>query len=300
LKQSHRFFGELEVWEDIYNERINVDVAIYGSSRAWVHINPQIIEDSVGLSAYNFGIDGHNFWLQYFRHKEYLKYNPKPKAIIVSVDAFSLEKRDELFNQYQFLPYMLWNWTLKRYTSSYKGYKQIDYYIPFIRYFGKRSVLPSLPSILSKKRDNSSLRTNGYRGMERQWNADFENAMKTMKDYVVRLDTSSIELFEEFILECKELNIELILVYTPEYIEGQKFIKNKKDIVNIFLKLADKYQILYLDYSNDKICFNRNYFYNSMHLNGEGADLFTKILVNDIKHDRKIFCISNGKECAIN
>ena len=92
LKTNHEYPGEIEVWNDIYQGNINSDIAIYGSSRAWVHINPKILKDSLNLKAYNFGIDGHNFWLQYLRHLEYLKYNKPPKIILLSVDYLVWKK----------------------------------------------------------------------------------------------------------------------------------------------------------------------------------------------------------------
>jgi hypothetical protein len=79
LKKSNEYPGEFEVWNDIYNSTIEADLAIYGSSRAWVMFNSSILENELKKNVYNFGIDGHNFKLQYARHLEYLKHNPKPK-----------------------------------------------------------------------------------------------------------------------------------------------------------------------------------------------------------------------------
>ena len=67
--------GEVKVWKDIYDGHVNSELVIYGSSRAWIHFSPKIIEDSLQISAYNLGMDGHNFSLQYLRHKELLKFN---------------------------------------------------------------------------------------------------------------------------------------------------------------------------------------------------------------------------------
>ena len=136
-KKNHKYPGEIEVWNDIYAGNINSEIAIYGSSRAWVHIDPSILEDSLNLKAYNFGIDGHNFWLQYLRHKEYLKYNNAPKIILLSVDVFSLQKRKDLYELNQFLPFMLWNKNIIKFTSSYNGFTYKDYYFPLLRYKGK-------------------------------------------------------------------------------------------------------------------------------------------------------------------
>jgi hypothetical protein len=279
LKTSHSSPGEMEVWNDIYNKNIDADIAIYGSSRAWVHISPTILEDSLKIKAYNFGIDGHNFWLQYLRNKEYLKYNKHPKLIILSVDVFSLAKREDLYQSNQFLPYMLWNNDIKKFTSSYNSFSFEDYYFPLIRYSGTLRGL----DLNSSKTNNKPYRYKGYKGMEREWNNDLAKAKLKMNQYTIDIDSSSINLFNQFLLECKADKITVILVYTPEHIDGQKFIKNRKKIINIFNDFSNKYNLLFLNYSNDEICKKKDYFYNASHLNKKGSELFTSKLSYDIK-----------------
>lgn len=279
LKESHSPPGEIEVWNDIYNKKIDADIAIYGSSRAWKHISPKIIEDSLNLKVYNFGIDGHNFWLQYLRNKEYLKHNKHPNLIILAVDVFSLAKRKDLYQLNQFLPYMLWNNNFKKFTSSYSGFDYEDYYIPFIRYYGQLKGL----KLNSSKTNNESYRYKGYKGMEIKWSTDLEKAKLKMNHYAIDINSNSINLFEQFLLECKSDKIRVILVYTPEYIEGQKFVKNRQGIIDIFNDFSTKYNLLFLNYSNDEICKKKEYFYNALHLNKKGSELFTSKLSHDIK-----------------
>lgn len=283
LKQSNQYMGEFEVWNDIYDGNATCDIAIYGSSRAWVQFSPQILTDSLNESVYNLGIDGHNFWLQYLRHLEYLKHNPKPKTILMSIDIFSLQKRKDLYQMDQFLPYMLWNKDIRNLTSSYEGFNSADYYFPLVRYYGKNKVLSTCISVILNNDGNTEYRNHGYRAMDKPWNNDFDKAKETMKGYEIDLDSASINLFSEFILECKKSNIELVLVYAPEYIEGQKFVLNRSDILNIYADLANQHNLLFLDYSNSKISFNKSLFYNTQHLNAKGATLFTKILAGDLK-----------------
>ena len=77
-------YGEYSTWNDVFEGKINSDIVIYGSSRAWKHISPKIINDRLHISTYNLGIDGHTFWLENFRHRMLLKNNTKPKIIIFS------------------------------------------------------------------------------------------------------------------------------------------------------------------------------------------------------------------------
>jgi len=174
LSKSHGYPGEFEVWNDIYNSKTNCDIAIYESSRAWVHIDPKILSDSLKLDVYNFGIDGHNFWLQYLRHLEHLKHNKKPKTIILSVDIFSLQKRIDLYKPDQFLPYILWNANMQEYTSSYVGYNKFDYYLPIIRYSGKKNPIKTIIRNIYRKPSLDNYREKGYLGMDIEWNSDLE------------------------------------------------------------------------------------------------------------------------------
>lgn len=283
LSQSNQHPGEIEVANDIYNSKANCEVAIYGSSRAWLHISPQIISDSLGLTTYNFGIDGHNFWLQYLRHLELIRYNNKPKKIILSVDIFSLQKRVDLYNPDQFLPYMLWNKNIQEFTGSYIGYNKLDYSIPLIRYAGKFQALKTSIKMLIDNSPHKRYRNNGYLGMEREWNTNLETAKANQKFYEIQLDQRSIELFKSFIQECKNMDIDLIMVYTPEYIEGQKFVSNREKVICIYKEISDKYKLPFYNYSKDTICFDRSLFYNSSHLNKKGSEIFSKKFAHDLK-----------------
>lgn len=275
--------GETLVWNDIYSGNINSELVIYGSSRAWVQFSPKIIEDSIHISAYNLGIDGHNFLMQYYRHQELLKFNKQPKYIILSVDIFTLQKKDELYNYQQFLPYLLWNKDAFQYTSSYVGFSLFDYYIPLYRYIGESTAIKaSLRSLLNFKNSNPS-RIQGYRGIKKDWNSDLAKAKSNTKYYQVNVDSNAIRIFENFIIECNKKKINLLLVYAPEYIEGQAFVENRNEIITIFEHFANKYNLEFINYSNDPLSSQKYLFYNSLHLNKQGAELFTNKLINDIK-----------------
>jgi hypothetical protein len=284
LKKSHVFAsGEGSVWNDIFNGKINSEIVIYGSSRAWVQIDPGKISDSLHTTVYNLGIDGHNFWLQYLRHRLLLEYNIRPKLIIYSLDIFTLEKRPDLYNPDQFLPYMLFNKEIEKATISYKGYSSLDYELPFIRYYGKKGAIFHSLKLFLKPKSDSNVRVKGYQGQDKSWNDDFDKAKDKIQYYSAKLDSPSIQLFEKFLQECKNKNIKIIFVYTPEYIEGQKFIKNREEIMGLYSKLSKKYSIPFYDYSNDSISFQKKYFYNAEHLNKTGAELFTNMFIKKLE-----------------
>ena len=274
--------GEVKVWEDIYSDNINSDLLIYGSSRAWVHIDPQIIEDSLHISSYNLGIDGHNFGLQYLRHKELMRYNKKPKYILLSLDIFSLQKNIGLYNFQQFLPFLLWNKNIYKYTYSYEGFSIFDYNIPMIRYLYNTSALIAALKSFTNVR-NTSVRNKGYMGMNYTWNLDLDHAKSQYNTYEVKFDPLLTKQLEQFIKECNADNIKLILLYTPEYIQGQNFVKNREAMILKYRYFAQKHRLEFLDYSGDELSMQKQFFYNAQHLNKNGAEIFTRKLIKDIK-----------------
>jgi hypothetical protein len=274
---------EYSTWNAIFEHKIDADIVIYGGSRAWVHINSSKITDSLKISTYNLGIDGHNFWLQNLRHSLLIKNNLKPKLIIHSLDIFTLQKRSDLYNENQFLPYMLWNNEIKNATTSYNGFKYFDYYIPLIRYYGKYKPIFTTIKISLFPQNNSIERIRGYQGQIGTWNNDFDLAKAKMKTYKANLDSPTIKLFENYLQECKTNNIKIIFVYTPEYIEGQKFIENRKEIINLYKMYGKRFDIPFYDFSNDSISFDKKNFYNALHLNKIGAELFTDKFIDTLK-----------------
>ena len=123
----------------------------------------------------------------------------------------------------------------------------------------------------------------GYIPHDIPWNGDFDRAKKKMKFIKLDLHEPSIQLFDSYLRDCKTNNIKVILVYPPEYIEGQKFEVNRAEIISLFKKFSKKYNIPYHDFSDDSICFKKKLFYNATHLNKTGAELFTKQLIDTLK-----------------
>lgn len=244
LKKSNNFaIGEVHIWNTLFKGKINSDIYVYGSSRAWVHINPQIIEENVDKKVYNLGIDGHNFWLQYLRHKVLLDNNKKPQSIILSVGSLTLVKREDLYNYEQFLPF-IYKKDIRKYTKSYKGFSALDYFLPLYRYRNKTEEIRKVIKSNLKSDGITPYRIDGYRGMNRIWNNDLKKAKSKIEKYSVEFDASTKQLFETFIKECNVLDIKLVLVYTPEYIEGQRFITNRKDIVSNYKLLSENNTVL--------------------------------------------------------
>lgn len=268
----HLSEGELHTWQDIYEGTIDADIAIYGSSRAWVHIDPTILKDKLSKETYNFGIDGFHLPMQLYRHQEYFKYNSHPKHIVFCVDWFSFLQRKDLLHQEQFLPYMLFNYEFYHRFKTYEGVSLAKTTIPFYRYLGDVDLYKELLN------ESHSYRVKGYKGIEKEFKESI-----SLKPFKVDFDQQVLQDFVDFIEEIKKENIQLTLVITPLYIKGQDRIINIDKHLTIIDSISKEYELPLLDYTKDTINFDKELFYNNMHLNKRGAEQFSARLAEDLK-----------------
>jgi len=81
------------------------------------------------------------------------------------------------------------------------------------------------------------------------------------------------------ILETSEQHgIRTILVMSPDYLGAHEFIRNRTDTLRTYREIADRFRVPFWDYSRAPMSAERAYFYNSQHLNHEGAAVFSTIL----------------------
>jgi len=115
----------------MYNGEINADIIINGNSKAWHHISPKIIDSVIGLNSYNLGIDGYDFMMQKAKFDMYSKYNKTHKIVIQIVGNSTLDKRDDLYQNIQFKPYIN-DPIIREITKKYKGFSFLDYNLPLV------------------------------------------------------------------------------------------------------------------------------------------------------------------------
>jgi hypothetical protein len=287
LRNTPNFaLGEATVWQDVYQGKVQSDMLVYGSSRAWLHIDPVMLSEAFAMPAYNLGIDGHNFSLQYFRHQALLKKNKRPSYILLSVDINTFNDTGEFYNKEQLKPFMLFDGYIAAQSSQYKDHSLLYSMVPALRYAGEKDMIKEA----FRKTGGSRVyhRSRGYQGMDWEWTDDLEEAKRSRESVIVSFDPDLIQLFGRFLTECKANNIKVIMLYTPEYIGGQHFVSNRQAMMDTFAGLSKRYAIPFYDYSADSISYQRKYFYNTEHLNRQGSALFTEKLVADLKKDKQI------------
>lgn len=270
-------------WNAIKDGGINADLLILGSSRAWVHVAPFILDTALHLNSFNLGLDGHHFETQVARYDFYKEFNRRPQYIVHCIDLQMLTRRKELYMVEQFAPYLR-DQNLQSTLKKHIGFSQLDYLTPFTKYQYKyRYIAIGLLEFLNVKHFKTN-KYKGYLGKEQEWDQSFEAVrQRRPSGWSLTLEEELIEHFKSYLQECSENGITIVLVYTPEYIEAQRLLKNRGELMSFYQATAERYNAKFLDYSGDELCYDTAFFYNSQHLNKKGSEIFTAKLAADLK-----------------
>ena len=262
----------------IVDGKINADIVISGSSRALTHYDPRIIQEQTGLTAFNIGLNGSQTDMQLARLKTYLRHNKKPLLLIHNLDVFSFQTtHGGVFDPGQYIPYLAER-------AIYTALVHID------PDFWKARLLPLYGYAVQDLRFNWVLgvmrffgwnpREDHFLGFKPRYSAwtDEFTRFKAMNPEGVRfeIEANGIKQMEELLELCRDQGIEALLVYSPEYQEMQTLTKNRTRVFTYFDKLSDQFGMPVWDYSNSPISADKQNFYNSQHLNANGAAAFSR------------------------
>ena len=280
LKKMALFSGEVQEWNQIGEGKTNVDLAVFGSSRAFIQINPNILEKNLNLTTHNFGLNGSKFKMQWYRFNLYINHNPKPKMVVWNLDTFSFSHIDEVFQSNQYTPFMLFNFKLYEALKEYNDTKLIDFVMPLYRYKDQTYWNDEIKKSKKEKLHKDGLfRDDGFKSYDRKWDVNWAKMKKKNSNF----DFEDFKLFEELIKKCKAENIQLVFTIAPEFYKGQDYMLNRDEVINRYKKILNQYNLPLLDYSEDNISHQQKYFYNTTHMNNKGADEFSKELAEDLK-----------------
>ena len=280
-RTSALFSGEVQEWNRVFEGEIDTKIAIFGSSRAFIHIDPKILEENLHQSTYNLGLNGSKFKMQHYRFDEYLRHNPSPKTIVWVLDSFSFSHSDKDFQPNQYVPFMLWNLKLYRYLKDDHDFELADFFLPFYRYQDQKYWTAELKKAKSVQLNQDGMfRNKGFKSYNRTWKVDWTKLEKRM----AIVDSAAFPLLDQMIERCQKENIQLVFVVAPEFYKGQDYMLNRQEIIDYYIKKSNENNIPFLDYSNHNISYQQAFFYNTTHMNADGAKLFSKQLATDLQN----------------
>lgn len=253
--------------------RVKADILIVGSSRADHHYVPLQLKDSIekhshkDFSIYNAG--QHNQGFNYFLCviESTLKRHT-PKVIILDVESLSLID-SETFRTTALRPYRGINPIVKSELSKVKGSEALFLKSNFYDFNGQ--ILQIALNTKDKTIDSNSFY--GYAPLLETFDVSTYRGEKALSyDFKNKVNPLPKEDFEKIISICHNKSIRLIVCISPNY-----GLQDHNNISYLTIRsLCQTNNVPFIDMENDKFFDQRaNLFYDSNHLNSQGAKIFT-------------------------
>jgi hypothetical protein len=263
--------------EKVINGKINKDLIVLGSSRGAGNIIASQIQKETKLSSYNLSYPGSNVVFHEFILKSLLQYNQKPKTIIFSIDnpyEFMEEKSlsfrfDRLYplSKYNYINQELvnreernilsWAFCLGRLNKASFSFKPVQ--APLENPILSCGSMPFIKKLPTPK-------------MEFFDNIEVYDMNKELPEKVLA--------FKNIQAICKEKNIQLIFVFSPNY---RKFNTNFEKRFRKLMMPENK--ILVYNTSNP-IYKDEAYYFDVSHLMKNAATVFTTEISTFINQDK--------------
>lgn len=253
-------------------EQCDEDVIMMGSSRMQHHYVPQVFEDSLGITAYNAGMDGNGILLSYGFLKMILE-RYTPKMIIYDVSGFDMYVDDNT----KYLDFMK-----PYYFSEHESIESIFDDVNTMERWKMCSNLyrynSKLFQLLGENIHPSAVLEKGYSPIHRTMN--YEPKTPTNVDKKHKVDSLKMDYLVKFIDLAREHNVKLVFAASPTY-----FGKSRTAYNAPIKQLTDQMELVFLDHFYDSlICSSKEFWSDGTHMNDEGAKIFSQTIAGELSN----------------
>lgn len=268
----HSNYGIFHRQQYVMNESID-DIIILGSSRASHHYVPSVITDSLGMSCYNAGSEGMCIYYHYAMLSAMIERGHVPKIVIYDVmDLDAMEYPGPTFTL---------DAALDRLAPHYGDFKSVD------SLFALKGWKEKLKMKSIAYRYNSKLvqsikcnfmpmpEDNGYESVTGTLPESIQYEEMDYQDD--QLDTEKIEYVKKLADIAKSNGMNIYFVLSPMY--AGKY----SSAFDAIKRIAEERGIPFIDCFKDSTMMQRPYFRDGMHLNDDGANIWTAYFAHILK-----------------
>ena len=264
----------------IYNDSLQCNALIMGSSRGQVQYSTRIIDSITGLNSYNISVDGRCIDAEVTIYNFYRRHCPKPKVIIQNIDWGTLQMSNG-YEREQYLPYLRKDNDLYREIKEREDFSWADHYLPLMRYAGYHETIKEGLGMKAKMARPKNIER-GFIATDKEWDGA---AFRAIHALGFTVNDEAVEIFDRYLQRCKQEGIEVVMVFAPFYIGATEKMGSDADTMfALYQGFADKYGYPILNYTYDSISYDTLNFYNASHLNRRGAEQFSLKLAQDLKN----------------
>jgi hypothetical protein len=288
LIEKNLAHNQYQIQEDWHVKHQDVNEILFvGNSRTWRLVNTEKITQLLGQKSYALCQDGRDSRILYHKLKTYLLRNKSPKQIFLQFDPYFINPLNfnTFYGKQNYLGYIFNDRLGINYLFKDEiGFNKYEEYIPLKRYFS----INNGPSILYSHLANKTIENKTFKYGSESKKINWENGtdFSISESITINLKFNYIDSILEL---CKVKLIKINFIYPPQsYPSYQKVEKSALLKLDSFAKSRN---INYWNFNSIKYN-NVKLFYNHLHLNDKGSNIYTIDLFDSItslyKKDKKI------------
>ena len=245
------------------------DVVIFGSSRAFRHYVPHIIEEKLGLSVFNAGQNG-QYMCYAYALEQLMFQRHTPKIIVLDVTPNFIVRMgnpSEEFERLSSLSPFISNDYVRQLVTRDKFFEKMKYVSRTYRYNSK------ILSILDNIRLGPGKVDNGF---EPVGDVRFHARNGFLIDAIntIKVDSFKLDLLREFVHSAQEKNVKVVAVFSP--VAGT-LNDPTLEVIKLYDKIFHSLNVPFYNFArvDSHICGDKNFFMDFIHLDQTGAEEFS-------------------------
>lgn len=270
--QGHAKGGSTRQFDDLVMKDRH-DVLVMGSSRAHHHYDTPFLSDTLGLDVYNAGFDGNGVVLA-DGVLEMVLNRYKPKLVLFDVEpAFDVNVYDKDNHHTRYIK------NLKPYYRE-KGVSEIIKDVSMEEWRKVQSGLIRFNTEILGMAVDNLIDRGTERGGFQPLSGRIEKEPEPKAAGQSELDPFKLAHIEKLIVLCQRNEVPLLLVGSPKY--GRK----DSEVLRPVKAIAERYGVRFLDYyAEPSFMAHKEWFKEPMHLNREGARVFSKMIAEELRSE---------------
>lgn len=260
-------------------EKMDAPIVIFGSSRAYHHYISNEFQKEFNMPSYNVGRGGNFMFYQEALLKSILKrYTPDIIILDILPNEFSDKGNIDYDRLSVLLPYYKKHPEIRSIVNLKSPFEKYKSYSETYRF--NSLLLPSISGWLDIHKRSQRDTLQGFLPLHGSLKMELKENKSTQPDI---LDTNKVNAFKTFITLCKQKGIEVYVFISPSYSLNEETNTTVK-FASDFTRNAGYYFQSYLE--DTTFLNNNSLFKDQLHLNIDGAELYTKKVIQTIKSHR--------------
>lgn len=275
-------------WNDLYADTVSHDMVFLGSSRTYMHYNPQVFDSLLGTNSFNCGLSARGLDTQTAKYHAFCRRHGMPDYLILNLDICVFHPSEQTEQEQihitahtdreQFFPYF----SDREFVSELCGKCNEDIswserYLPLVRYAGYKDVM--LEALVG----NAMVQAPTVKGFARfDYKVDWD--FRDWGHFRYKKDKQFDSLLKSLMAECRSNNVTPVFVLGPAYDQYMLQLDNRDEALEIVRDMAKQYEVPLFDYTDCYISSDSTLFCDPIHLNYRGACEFSMLLAQSL-HD---------------